>query len=339
VLCFNVTLAARLKSYLAGHGVDDKVQAYHFHAWCAQQLRSFHVDVPHGERPIFERQVEAVIDGVEKGRIPRAQYGAVLIDEAHDFHPEWLRLITGMVDPETNSLLLLYDDAQSIYQKGRLGFSLSSVGIQARGRTRVLKLNYRNTRQILQFAYAFAQAYVQEHDADEDQIPLIKPEAGGGDGAPPVLREFNSTDQESRFIVKCLAHWHANGRSWRDIALVYRSYGTGVRLAKALESASIPFLLTHDKASKASYDPSQDRVSLLTMHSSKGLEFPVVIVAGVGESALDDKELEVEARLLYIAMTRAMESLLVTTCNTNALTGQLVEASKVVAGVRQAPAS
>lgn len=51
-----------------------------------------------------------------------------------------------MVHPETNSLLVLYDDAQSINRrKGRLGFSFAEVGIQARGRTTILRMNYRNT--------------------------------------------------------------------------------------------------------------------------------------------------------------------------------------------------
>jgi superfamily I DNA and RNA helicase len=75
----------------------------------------------------------------------------LLIDEGHDFEADWLKLVTQMIDPEKDSLLLLYDDAQSIYKKkrdkkDRLDFSLSSVGIQARGRTKVLKMNYRNTR-------------------------------------------------------------------------------------------------------------------------------------------------------------------------------------------------
>ncbi len=78
------------------------------------------------------------------------QYLAVLIDEGHDFRPEWLRLVTQMVDPNTNCLLLLYDDAQSIYERKRTRqFSFKSVGIQAQGRTMVLKINYRNTRQVL----------------------------------------------------------------------------------------------------------------------------------------------------------------------------------------------
>jgi superfamily I DNA/RNA helicase len=64
----------------------------------------------------------------------------VLIDEGHDFAPEWLKLVTQMVDPTTNSLLLLYDDAQSIYERARSKqFSFKSVGVQAQGRTTILE--------------------------------------------------------------------------------------------------------------------------------------------------------------------------------------------------------
>jgi superfamily I DNA/RNA helicase len=281
--------------------------------------------VPPGSDAYFDRQVASVIRGVETGQIPRAQYGAVLIDEAHDFQPEWLKLVTGMVDPETDSLLLLYDDAQSIYKNHKLGFTLSSVGVQARGRTTILKLNYRNTRQILQLAYRFAQNAMKSQDTDEDGLPIIKPEAAGIEGLPPVLRSFSNKQQESEFIIRCVQKWHDGGKPWRDIGVVYRSQSTGIRLAKALENAGIPFLLTHDKASKASYSIEADRINLLTMHSSKGLEFPTVIVAGVGEKAFDKDEQENEVRLLYIAMTRAMEQLLITTCGKNAITEQLAD--------------
>ena len=61
-----------------------------------------------------------------------------------------MKLVVQMVAPKTNSLLLLYDDAQSICRKRHgLGFSLASVGVQAQGRTTILRLNYRNTREIL----------------------------------------------------------------------------------------------------------------------------------------------------------------------------------------------
>ncbi|MGN2391417.1 hypothetical protein [Pelomicrobium sp. G1] len=74
-----------------------------------------------GKNPeaFYEALVQRVIEAVEKSRIPRAQYGTMLIDEGHDFQPEWLQLVVQMVDPETNAFLLLYDDAQSIYHKGK----------------------------------------------------------------------------------------------------------------------------------------------------------------------------------------------------------------------------
>jgi hypothetical protein len=57
----------------------------------------------------MEQMVKNVIDGVDRRMIPSGQYLAVLVDEGHDFAPEWLKLVTQMVDPHTNSLLLLYD--------------------------------------------------------------------------------------------------------------------------------------------------------------------------------------------------------------------------------------
>jgi len=75
------------------------------------------------------------------------------------------------------------DDAQSIYKKRPgLGFSLSSVGIKAQGRTAILKANYRNTREILAFAYAFARDYIDPQSANDDHIPLIEPMAAGNSG-------------------------------------------------------------------------------------------------------------------------------------------------------------
>ena len=140
--------------------------------------------------------MDSVIAGVERGQIPREQYGALLIDEGHDFEEHWLRLVVEMIDRNTNSLLLLYDDAQSIYRRSSLGFSLSSAGVQARGRTKILKLNYRNTREILTFAYEFAKDYLQEKNADDDHVPLVVPKSAGVGGPKPIFRRLDSFEEE-----------------------------------------------------------------------------------------------------------------------------------------------
>jgi len=324
VLCFNITLAARLRSFINEKGISDTVQVYHFHEWCKVQLTTYHVDLMDSDAPIYDRQVESVIHGVEKGRIPRAQYGAVMIDEGHDFEPDWLRLVTQMTDPEQDSLLLLYDDAQSIYQKkSALPFTLSSVGIKAQGRTTILRLNYRNTREILAFAYDFASAFLQPSDADEDHIPLIRPEAAGTSGPRPVFRYHQNLENEVQYAVQCIRKWHANGTPLNEIAVLYFRKEHGAMMCDALHDAGIPslWMSSHDK--KIAYDPRKPEVAILPVPSSKGLEFHSVIILGVGQAGRKNQTDTDAARLLYVGMTRAKEKLLLTSSDSNPFTERL----------------
>ncbi len=328
VLCFNITLAARLQTFIADKGIAGQVQVYHFHDWCGQQLKTYHVELLESDSPPWERQVESVIAAVDKGRIPRAQYGALLIDEGHDFEAEWLKLVVQMVDPETNALLLLYDDAQSIYNKNSgLGFSLSSVGIQGKGRTTILRLNYRNTREILHFAYTFTRHYFNPKSTDDDHIPLIKPEAAGNSGPVPVVHRSNNLPEEIVYALRCLKKWHEQGVSWSDMAVVYARGDQGHKVASQLKAANIPYAWLGSKQYKSTYNPSNEQVTVLTIHSSKGLEFSRVIMLGVGQ--LNDAEAQQaqNVRLLYVGMTRAQECLLITTSAENAFSLKLQEMS------------
>ena len=165
MLCYNKTLAARLEQLIGERGLGEKVQVYNFHKWCRKMLVAYHVELPpQGSKDFFEQMVGRVIDGVDRGQIPRFQYGAVLVDEGHDFEPDWYKLIVQMIDPDTNSLLVLYDDAQNIYANAnRRRISWKSLGVQAQGRTTILKINYRNTRQILQTASLVVAEHVYPH--------------------------------------------------------------------------------------------------------------------------------------------------------------------------------
>lgn len=323
VLCFNITLAARLRCFIDEKGITEKVQVHHFHEWCGLQLKTYHVDLLPGTHPVWERQVESVILAVDQSRIPRAQYGAVMIDEGHDFEQAWLKLVVQMIDPDTNSLLLLYDDAQSIYQKSSLKFPLSSAGVQARGRTTILKLNYRNTREILTFAYDFAQDFLKAHDADDDHIPLIAPEVAGISGPKPAFRHFNSTHDEARYLVRCIQTWRDQGSELNSIAVVYTGNSQGRLFHAALREAGIPSRCLQQSADKRRYDPQADEVVLLSRQSSKGLEFDTVLLSGLGALSNDEEKLAQEARLLYVGMTRARRRLLVTSCKANWYTQRL----------------
>ena len=134
----------------------------HFHGWCKDLLQTYRIGLPDRSRysgsDYIEQLVQRVINAIVCGQILSGLYGAVMIDEGHDFEAAWLHLAAQMVSPETNSLLLLYDDAQSLYGKQqRRKFSFKSVGIQAQGRTTILKVNYRNPSEVLNLAYTFVQ--------------------------------------------------------------------------------------------------------------------------------------------------------------------------------------
>jgi hypothetical protein len=326
VLCFNVSLAANLRHYASQKGIEEKVQVYHFHDWCGQQIKTYYCAVHDGDGPYYERQVTAVIRGVENGYIPRAQYGAVLIDEGHDFEPEWLQLITQMVDPGTDSLLLLYDDAQSIYKKhNALDFSLSSVGINARGRTTILKLNYRNSREILEFAYRFSQEFISPEDSDEDHIPVIAPESAGGSGPDPVFRIFDQPQEELDYIYRCVKKWLSIGREPSEIAILVPSNKAAETISTRLNESGIPNLCMVGKSNKAAYNPSTPLVTVLTIHSSKGLEFDTAILAAVDKVQYTAKDLIDQVRLMYVGMTRAKSQLLLTASGETEFTERLVE--------------
>lgn len=316
VLCFNVKLAGKLRGFLQEKGVGENVHIYHFHDWCKLQLKTYNVDVMSGEEPIWERQVASVIGGVDNGQIPREQYGALLIDEGHDFEADWLKLVVQMIDKENNSLLLLYDDAQSIYQRKRgLDFSLSSVGIQARGRTTILKINYRNTREILGFAYDFAKEFMQQKTADDDHIPLVEPEMAGVSGLAPTFSLLRNADEEIAYVAKCLQQWSDEGVCWKDMAVIFPANWLGEKLCKALQQQGLPGEMSRD------YRTDLEQVALLTRHASKGLEFSHVVVMGLGY--LRDEGQADESRLLYVAMTRARQQLKVTAHKDNVYTQRL----------------
>ena len=320
ILCYNRTLAGRLKQVIEARHMADRVRVHTFHSWCRAQMQAYHVQLPAEGADAsgwFEELVDGAIRACERGQIPAAQYEAILIDEGHDFRPEWLKLIVQMVDPKTNSLLLLYDDAQSIYERERKRkFSFKSVGVQARGRSTILKVNYRNTREVLELATRFAADLLKAKSADEDNVPLVSPVSAGRNGPEPLVISLPTIGDEARYIAERLKEAHRLGTPWRDMAVIYRDYAAaGKPLISTLRGAGIP--LTYFKDARFSKD--QDTVKALTMHSCKGLEFPMVAIAGVGRGEAQVKQDAEEMRLLYVAMTRATNQLIVCGAGSEAL--------------------
>ncbi|NGA79519.1 3'-5' exonuclease, partial [Escherichia coli] len=241
---------------------------------------------------------------VNSGKITQTGYDAVLVDEGHDFDSRWLALIARLFDNASRSLLLMYDDAQSIYRRERaLNFSLASVGIQAQGRTSVLPVNYRNPKRILHFAYAFSREYFEKHQNRE--IPLVQPQAGGEEGTEPEILRCASERDEARQVADWLEKRHTLCGHWSDMAVLCPAEFSVKQLKEVMTQRGIPFATCFDSEGKKAYSRRKDVVHLLTYQSSKGLEFPYVAVINasfVPSGVADESEV---IPVLYVAFTRA----------------------------------
>jgi len=332
VLCFNIALAIKLYHMIAAKGLSERVIVRHFHKWCFDQMKLYNVPLPSPNNSFFNDMVQSAVKAVEQGQIPTAQYGAVMIDEGHDFNPDWLKLAVQMVDPSTDSLLLLYDSAQSIYKKSdRLGFSLSSVGIKARGRTTILRINYRNTAEILSFAYSFANDIFAEDKQDKDSIPIVRPESAGRHGAVPDFVRLHSLQDESLYLTDRFHELNKNGIPWSDMAVIYRQNFIGGVVTNTFRRAGIPVEWLNESKQSRYYNPNADSVKVVTMQSSKGLEFPAVAIPGLGYMPQQGSDYQVEAKLLYVAMTRAVDNLILTTHRDSDFTVKLNQARSQIA--------
>jgi len=323
VLCFNIILANYIRECVAERGLSGKVHVYHFHDWCASAARKFKLNVSR-EGLFFDNCFTALENAVNNGAVTDSGYDAVMIDEGHDFDQRWLSLVARLFDNTSRSLLLMYDDAQSLYRRERaLNFSLASVGIQAQGRTSVLRVNYRNPRCILNFAYAFSRNYFDRHHNQE--VPLVLPEACGEDGDIPDIEQCQSAQDEARRVVAWLKEKYAVAGRWGKMAVLCPTHFSADRLTGLLEQHKIPTAISFTPGDKRGYSHREDVVHLLTFQSSKGLEFPFVAVinASFVHKAAEDESEAIPA--LYVAFTRATRSLLVTFYKENSISRQLIK--------------
>lgn len=334
VLCFNKSLAGRLRQVLDARGLGEKVVVQNFHRWRWEVLKQSGFKLAQSVQPsefnaLLDRKA---LEGMADGSIAPAQYAGVLIDEGHDFEPDWFRLVIHTLDPEQKSLLVLYDDAQSIYRgKGGMDFSFASVGIQAQGRTTILKLNYRNTLEVLSVARAFSLDLLNAREALEDNVPIVAPQSAGRRGSLPELLHCPEAWQERECIVDRIREQHRLGRAFADMAVVYRRDAQAFDIEATLRQAGIPFVSGRPKDTRDRLYDGEDTVKIVSMHSSKGLEFGLVIIPGLHQMPVQNEDEVDEARLLYVAMTRTIDHLVMLHRDHSSFTDRVKEA---IAGVR-----
>lgn len=244
-----------------------------------------------------------------------APYAHVIVDEAQDLHPAQWRLLRAAVAPSQNDLFIVGDAHQRIYDSR---VSLSSIGIETRGRSKRLKINYRTSQQILGWALGILSG--EEIDDLDGQVERQVGYRSEFQGPAPTAHFFTTAVEESGFIAETITGWLATGVAASSIGVVARLEAQLVGIKAALDAASIEWAgLGASRSGK--------KVHVGTMHSSKGLEFARLMIAGASADRLppsvavtpqtDDAtqhafDLQRERCLLYVASTRARDELVVT---------------------------
>lgn len=238
----------------------------------------------------------------------------VVADECQDFGPAEFTLLRSIAPLGSDDLFLCGDAGQRIY---RAKFTYGGLGIDVRGRSTRLKVNYRTTEQIRRFADGLIPATIDEGDGDDG----VRATVSVLSGPVPESRSCASVAEEIEAVASWVKGLLAEGFLPRDVAVFARTEALlRERAQKALEAAGVDVHALDDETPL-----SATQASVGTMHRAKGLEFRAVAVVGCDQGALPspkalevaddadrDAAIEQERQLLYVATTRARERLLVT---------------------------
>lgn len=245
---------------------------------------------------------------------PSLRYDMVLVDEAQDLGNSGLDLSWAMgkheVATEQRHFVIALDSAQNVYRRN---MDWNPPGLTARGRSTILRENYRNTRETLDFALGAIAGIGQPsagQGSPDDLDALVMPEAALRRGKPPDLLECPDLEAEAETLTKTAAELLRNGASPDDIVIMSGSRELRITLQQTLRAKRIPALDAQQERDQVV--STSGRVRVATLQLLKGLEYPHVLIGGVNHIWANDDEDETRQRLLYVAMTRTTETLTVT---------------------------
>ena len=238
-----------------------------------------------------------------------------VVDEAQDIGISHLRFLAALGGNRPNALFFAGDLGQRIFQQP---FSWKSLGVDVRGRSRTLRVNYRTSHQIRTQADRLLGPAVTDIDGNsEDRSDTVSV----FNGPAPTIRTFKDEVREIEAVSDWITACAKVGILPHEIGVFVRSSAQLDRAQDAVTAAALPFKILDEHVETAS-----GSVSISTMHLAKGLEFRAVVVMACDDEVIplqnrietvgDDADLQevydTERQLLYVACTRARDQLLVT---------------------------
>ena len=229
-----------------------------------------------------------------------ASYSAIVIDETQDFGPQALRLIRAMVEHGENDLFFVGDGHQRIYSRNKA--AMSKCGIDIRGRSKKLYLNYRTTDEIRRQAVALLEGCeVDDLDDGHDETKRYKSVSHGP--APEVL-SMESMDEVLPALLVKLKDWFAQviPDVHETVCVIAPTQKQRDAIGNYLERNG---LQTHTIDENQNAGVASDRIFIATMHRAKGLEFDRVAVVAPKSYLGDLRDTVNHRKLMYVAVSRA----------------------------------
>lgn len=278
------------------------------------------------ETNTFDFHDTILMAAAELLREPTAEYSAVVVDEAQDLSAAAMRMLHALVGDQPDGLTLIGDGQQSIYPGG---YTLSELGISVAGRGVVFDVNYRNTREVLEFAGRMVEGdEYSDIESDLGSASVLKVGAVAStisrSGEIPVIETFSNWAARTHAVIQRVeALTRDVGTGYGDVAVLCVGKKAATQIQEALEKAGI------EAVSLLNYDGKPtSQVKVGTIKRAKGLEFKQVLLAdvrtewlagtdgsfvaeganGVGTDA-DSEQRALLRRELYVAMTRARDGL------------------------------
>ncbi|TYB42690.1 AAA family ATPase [Actinomadura chibensis] len=278
------------------------------------------------QRAVVWRAVKQVVDGLAaEGRstfhqlaneaadlVSAPEYDHVIIDEAQDIHTTQWRLLRRLVPERPDDLFIVGDPHQRIYDSH---VSLTSLGINVRGRSTKLRLNYRTTQEILAWSVPLlGHSPAQGLDDSADTLDGYRSPMHG---RRPVVKAYPDLDAELDGLVEQVRAWVDDGVEAGSIGVATRYMWMVRKAVKRLKEDGITAYQVPSKS---------PGVQVGTMHKMKGLEFRCIAVIGADENAMpsshaitpEDEDAKAHAQdvqkercLLFVASTRARDNLYV----------------------------
>jgi len=239
----------------------------------------------------------------------------VVMDEAQDVSIAQLRFLAAMGKWRVDALFFAGDLGQRIFQQP---FSWKSLGVDIRGRSRTLHINYRTSHQIRMQADRLLGPEVSDVDGNTESR---RGTVSVFNGTAPIIKTFGNQEEEIDAVGTWLRNISDEGIGAHEIGVFVRSDEELDRARAAVKKAGVKFKVLDEHV-----ETINDHVSISTMHLAKGLEFRAVVVMACDDEILplqsrietvaDNADLEevysTERHLLYVACTRARDHLLVT---------------------------